>query len=283
MKNIRKTHILIDHLINYYSQFYISRNIWIHSQFLKILQSNEITLYRKVIDISCLITQLERKDMSLYDKSKIPNDRKIDEILDYYRNFNPYDELSDFKNIFCCKSWILINIIYDNCKKFINIKETFSIITYLIGEKKIQIKKIELLNLDKIDYLFLILKCLIDNNETLDDKVKKYITYSKNLFYYRLKKKDKLYRINLLFYCFYICITKNVKHQKVLYKRNDKTLSNQNYLYIIFNRDISMIKSTQDLKNKKKSENNSYFKNIDIDYIPDSINMEDKLIIEKLK
>lgn len=283
MKNIRRTHILIDHLINYYSEFYISRNIWIHTELLKILQSHEIRLYQKIIDISFLITQLERKNISLYDKSKIPNERKIDEILDYYKNFNEYEELCDFKNVFYDKSWTLIHIIYDNCKKSINIKETFSIITYLIGEKKIQIRKIELLNLDKVDYLFLILKCFIDNNDTIDEKIKRYITCSKNLFYYRLKKKDKIYRINLLFYCFYICITKNVKHQKILYKRKDKKTSlNQNYLYIIFYRDISMIRSTQDLKNKKKLENNLYLKNIDIDSIPDSPDTQDKIIIEKL-
>jgi hypothetical protein len=70
--------------------------------------------------------------------------------------------------------------------------------------------------MDIIDFIFLICVWYGDNPHCIPE-LRTYILATKDIFYYKLKKKDKHMRINMLFYLIYVIIEKRVRNQQVDY------------------------------------------------------------------
>jgi hypothetical protein len=107
---------------------------------------------------------------------------------------------------------------------------------------------------DIIDFMFLLCVWYSENTACNKD-IKIYINNVKDIFYYRLKKKDKLTRINLLFYLVFVIINKNVRYQEIDYEGVNNVFDDN------VQEDISQennTKSSSTKKNKKdKHERNT--------------------------
>ena len=107
---------------------------------------------------------------------------------------------------------------------------------------------------DMIDLLSIIIMKYLENNRIAED-VKEYISICKDLFYYRAKSKNKLERINLLFYSIYVLVKRQTRFQQIEYKVKESNFKKSahkptDYLYVLIPVDtniMSLIKNERDL------------------------------------
>lgn len=112
----------------------------------------------------------------------------------------------------------LLCILYDSFIYSVNPKEAlqydFIIMRYFLSiTPKIYLQPSNLKQkMDIIDIVFLLCMIYVEK-DAMDDDLKEYVKCMKDLFYYKLKKKDKKQRVNILFFIIYVIIHKNVSRQ----------------------------------------------------------------------
>lgn len=111
------------------------------------------------------------------------------------------------------------NILYNNINDAQDAKQSISIAHYLMSKPINRTKDID--NYDCIFVFLIQLMSII----TLRSKVKKYIECCKDIFYYRLKKKDKFHRKNLILYAVYVLVSRKVSYKQI-------SNSSHDYLFI---------------------------------------------------
>ena len=155
-------------IIDIYSEYYVTRNLWLLEELTKNIKTKTFKY------ISKLLLLTEPKEIITSDITDISfilesNIFKINSI-------NEYTECSGIFKI------LVFNLIHRTC-----MRESFIIIKFLLNTKDFKM------------ILDIILK-----TPSLNVYQLKYIELSKELFNMNLKIKNKLNRINILFYCVYI-------------------------------------------------------------------------------
>lgn len=143
----------------------------------------------------------------------------------YNATSTEFPEIVQFKHVLSDEIYNLITILYDVFLYSVESKAAtqncFFIIRYLITLVPKQYLAAGCtskgVNMDMMDFLFL--TCMLfTNNPHCSPDVTTYITTCKDIFYYKARKKDKLKRVNLIFYCAHIIINKKVTNIPVDYE-----------------------------------------------------------------
>jgi hypothetical protein len=239
-------HFLCDHVL--------TNNIWTlktvkdYLEKIETCKSNEKEKLTKLL--YSLLHLLGNSDKGIYT-FYYPNEKGdmfADDIknIRYYSNVNDNEDLSPIQSIVTEEVYTLLNILYDCFLYSVESKESlqkcFIIIRYLLTltpKHYIQgnTKKI---TTDVIDFIFILCVWYSNNNQCPKD-ISLYVNHIKDIFYYRLKKKDKLLRINILFYLIHVLINKKVIYQEIDYEgiNNDESI------------EIQECTDTEDLKKQK--------------------------------
>jgi hypothetical protein len=240
-----KTNNILSFLINLYSEKYISKNIWVLKELhenISLIENKSAPIEELLCNISVLISLNNKKSVHIY---KSVDYNEIKEIL-FTSSYINFENINEFKNVFVDETYDLLNILYGNLSTRKNINKTFIIINYLINCTKKKLFKSKTI-IDIIDYIFIILI----KKEFICD----YVMILKDLFYYRCKKADKLLRINMLYYCVFVIINKQITDQVIDYKNNVvKEPTNYDYLYIKFNLDKDYVNQINMEKSQYKPE-----------------------------
>jgi hypothetical protein len=130
------------------------------------------------------------------------------------------NDLSQLQPVLSEECYSLLTIMYDcflySVESKANIQKCFLIMRYLLtlSPRHYIQGTTKGVSMDIIDFVFLI--CVwYSNTPQCTEELKSYITVAKDIFYYKLKKKDKLLRINILFYMIYVIINKKVRNQEI--------------------------------------------------------------------
>lgn len=249
-----KKNEIVSFLINLYCNNYINKNLWVLKELHKNIAETECkscNIIEILSNIAVLISLNNIKSINIYTK-ELPD---IKDIL-FTSNYIEFEELDQFKTIFREDTCVLFNIMCGNIKMSKNLNETFIIVRYLLNSKNKQLYKTKTA-IDTIDYIFLLLLKLIK-----DEKIEEYAMICKDLFYYRIKKKDKYNRINLLFYMIFVMIKHNISEQEIDYKMIKKENS-YDYLFVKFNYDKKSSNEITYDKMKYRCDNNK-FKDISV-------------------
>lgn len=216
-------HFLCDHVL--------TNNIWTfktvkdYLEKIETCKNNEKDKLTKLI--YSLLHLLGNSDKGIYT-FYYPNEKSnmfSDDIknIRYYSKSHNNEDLSQIQSIVTDEVYTLLNILYDCFLYSVESKESlqkcFIIIRYLLTltpRNYIQgtTKKI---TTDIIDFIF-ILCVWYSNSKQCPQDISLYINHIKDIFYYRLKKKDKLIRINILFYLIHVINNKKVIHQEIDYE-----------------------------------------------------------------
>lgn len=216
-------HFLCDHVL--------TNNVWILERVKYYLEKIEsckpIEKERLIKLIYSLLHLLGNSDKGIYT-FYYPNEKSDlfqEEIknIRYYSTFHEHGEVVSLQSILTEEVYTLFNVLYESFLYSVESKEAiqkcFLIIRYLLTLTPRQYiqgttKKI---TTDIIDFIFLL--CVwYGKNENCNKDIKVYINNVKDIFYYRLKKKDKLIRINSLFYLIFVIINKKVRYQEIDYE-----------------------------------------------------------------
>lgn len=299
LKVQNKKWMLVDFLINLYCRDYISRNIWILKEFDKIfeqLESNRNNVHF-IVNLASILCQLEKKPINLWNENVDVTLQDISLIQEDYRKVPNLLHSPDLKDS-NPKVWELLNIVYYNLidknpdaqARNRKINQIFTIIRFFLSNNQKIFKppgqnknSLGIIPLDSIDHLFLVIKHYIDNND-VEPGILDYIILSKNLFFYKIKKKYKKHRINIVFYCFYIIITQKTKNFKIQYDdfseqngdqypvtSNDKSpvpempQVNYDYMFVMLDIDPELVESAAQAKIEKKKYDTSVKKRIEMD------------------
>jgi hypothetical protein len=143
--------------------------------------------------------------------------------------------ISILKDILTEEVYTLLHILYETlifpASYEKSLKKCFIIIRYLlILPPRKYLKTTSSKNMDIPDFLFWI--CISYSNEgECSEKLKTYISLAKDIFYYKIKKKDKISRINIIFYVIHVILKRQIVNQPIDFEsclNNENTIATEN-------------------------------------------------------
>jgi hypothetical protein len=132
-----------------------------------------------------------------------------------------FNDITQLQDVVTEEVYKLFCILFDHLLYAVETKEilqqTFIILRYLFTLTPKQFLQNVACKMDMIDLVFLL--CIVySNNQLCSKDIACYIECMKDIFYYKLKKKDKKKRLNILFYIFHVLIKKHVYSQPIDYE-----------------------------------------------------------------
>lgn len=230
IEKVKKNDICI-YICHFFCDHVLTNNVWVlervkyYLEKIESCKSNEKEQLVKLL--YSLLHLLGNSDKGIYT-FYYPNEKSSmfqEEIknIRYYSTYHEHDELLQLQSILTEEVYVLFNVLYESFLYSVESKEAiqkcFLIIRYLLTLTPRQYiqgttKKI---TTDIIDFIFLL--CVwYSKNENCNKSINVYINNVKDIFYYRVKKKDKLIRINLLFYLIFVIINKKTRYQEIDYE-----------------------------------------------------------------
>lgn len=254
--NKNKT-IFIAFLINTYAKKYISNNIWFLLELMKLTDEadkskNRSDIFKEACNLLAINDQ-KSVDLLKYNKDELLKD--IERI--FYKTQREYADLVDLKEYLVNDIYLLVNVLYQNIAYGYDIHDCFSIAKYIIGKKNKDLLEVNIKDItDGIDLLFIIIIKYIESNRIPPD-IKSYVNTCKKMYYFSCRQKDRMERINLLFYALFVLIQRKVGYQEVQYKNLNAGSQKSNtcdYLFVLINYDTNLINQVQNDRNifKKK-------------------------------
>lgn len=226
-----KKHDICTYICHFVCDHVLTNNIWILQRvkcYLEKIESCKNNDKEQLIKlIYSLLHLLGNSDKGIYT-FYYPNEKHEmfqEDIknIRYYSSIDEHDELIPLQSILTEEVYTLFNVLYESFLYSVESKETiqkcFMIIRYLLtlSPKQYIQGTTKKITTDIIDFIFLLCVWYSKNSSCTNDIVA-YINYIKDIFYYRLKKKDKLIRINILFYLVFVIINKKVRYQEIDYE-----------------------------------------------------------------
>lgn len=229
---IVEQHVTKSNICSYVTHFFCAHaltcNIWVLEQIKRYFEliakcrvSDKTTLSHLCYGLFHLLANVEKKHFKFYDDSE----RKelfctdISNIIHTSQNGDNAD-ISQLKDILNPDVYKLLNIMYDAFlyNRSVNqLQQCFVILRYFITlQPRNYYAEGKKLSMDIFDFVFLI--CIAYSQNVSCPYTSKYISLTKDLFYYQLKKKDRSKRVNLLFFLFYVIIHKQIDHQEIDYE-----------------------------------------------------------------
>lgn len=215
-------HFVCDHVL--------SNNLWIYAKLKEYFQLIEVCkpsererLVKLMYAMLHLIGNAEKGTFTFY----FPNEKSAlftEDIknIRYTEGTKNIPEMSQLQSVLTEEAYTLLSIMYEaflySVASKANLQKCFIILRYfltLTPRHYIQ-GSTRGVTMDIIDFVFLICVWYGDSIHCTQD-LRQYISLVKDIFYYKLKKKDKLVRINMLFYLIYVVIEKRTINQMIDY------------------------------------------------------------------
>jgi hypothetical protein len=250
-------------IVNIFCTSYLSRNLWTLKEFASLVSyvencssKKDGCLAKSMNNLCRLLAALDVQECKFYRKGKsyIEERSKIDQIL--YSSHREFQELIEMKSGVQYEIYSLLNTLYYNFAHCCDLPNCFIILRHIITSSKKQVIQ-EKSYQDGIDVIFLVIMKYLETNRVPSD-VKEYITICKDLFFYRCKVKDRLDRVNVLFYAVYILMNRSTKFQEVEYKDKEVaqdaagststsgTDHRHEYLYVVTPKDPHLIRMVKE-------------------------------------
>lgn len=215
-------HFVCDHVL--------SNNVWVYAKFKEYLQHIEICkpserdrLVKLVYAMCHLVGNSDKGTFTFY----YPNEKTAlftEDIknIRYSNGTKDFPDLVQLQPILTEEAYTLLSIMYEaflySVESKANLQKCFVILRYFLtlSPRHYIQGTTRGVTMDIIDFVFLI--CVwYGNNPHCTQDLQQYISLVKDIFYYKLKKKDKILRINLLFYLIYVLIEKRTRNQVIDY------------------------------------------------------------------
>lgn len=208
----------------------LSNNVWFFETIKKHYEeleqcknTDKDTLTRISYNLFHLIACCEKKNYVFCDPQDKP-DMFRTHILNIMESSNVtvmHDELEQLQEFLHQEIYLLLNIIFDNMMYTVDIstvtQNCLLTVRYILTLPPRRLYKPDKkTNLDAPDIMF-ILFVVYGNHSSCPRHLTHYITLIKDLYYFKLRKKDKAKRANLIFYTLYAIISKSVYYQTLDY------------------------------------------------------------------
>jgi hypothetical protein len=222
---------LLTSIINIYcSTTYLNRNLWLLEKVAETLHEIENSSHKSsvIISLVCkLVTYI----------SKIPKREFIVpfENLQYllYSTISAHSQLTFMRDLVTEEGFSFFNVLFTNVRDSQDLQQSLAIVKNILTQNTSRTKE-----LDPYDCMFVFLLQLPTILE-LDNKINKYVTSCKDIFYYRLRKKDKPNRVNLIYFAVYVLLTRHVSYKALAGQ------STHDYLFITPRIDLKKAHSTE--------------------------------------
>jgi hypothetical protein len=170
-----------------------------------------------------LIGVLDKQNFIFYKEGERQNMFKND-ILHILVNSSKHTtgDIMQLEDILTEEAFSLMCILFDCFLYCVETKQVmqkmFIMLRYLLTlSPKQYLKNVGSCKMDITDFVFLV--CVMYSKHSLClTEIKDYILCLKDIFYYRLKKKNKQKRCNILFYIFHVIVNKKVINQPIDYE-----------------------------------------------------------------
>lgn len=231
-KSTNKWHMIGLILNLYCSETHLSRNLWLLSQITDTLEEIEDNAHRSqaIVESICklvaFIKKTPKKDFHITPKN-------TNFLLYHVENISP--AIGFMKDFVSEDAYKYYSILYENIKNNEDEITCLQITNTLLSLSQ---KSKEM---DQFDCMFFFMLKLLEILQ-LDPKMCKYINFCKDLFYYRYKKKDKMLRVNLVYYSIHVLVTKKVSYKPLM------TTNSHEYLFRPIEIDYRKIHEVQTLK-----------------------------------
>lgn len=205
----RNKHQLLGEILNAFcSGTYVSKNLWMLEHIVENLEKIEESAHRTqdIIDLICkmcgCMSRNKRKTL------EIPCQDTKHLLYGTPRRSDPFPSL---KPLFTDETYGYMVFVYENMKESRDATLNMAVVKNILYDEKAARSP---RSLDPYDCMFLF---LLEATELLpiEDSVKRYVMHCKDIFYYRLKKRDKPLRSSLIYYCVYVLTTKHVSYRAI--------------------------------------------------------------------
>jgi len=219
---------IITSIVNtYIYKTYLTRNVWMLTQISDLLQEVESNAGKsqKIVKSLCTLVSYIKMNKPLEFSISYDNHQNLEHLIYSLVSVSP--DIVFMRDYVDDTTYSYLGILYNNINSAVLVGPHQSL---AIVEKIISINSTR--ELDGYDIMFLFLLKLIEFKTDIDPKIKQYIELSKDIFYYRLRKKDRPIRVNIIYFSIYVLISKKVKNV-ALASNNATNSANTEYLNVI--------------------------------------------------
>jgi hypothetical protein len=215
---------LIVFIIDFISKFSLTNNLWLLSKIkeycnlIENVKRNDVQLlskyYFELLNLFKHIPKQKYIFRSEIDKKHI-TDADIEHVIHNINNTTTDEELASLSNVVHKDIYDKLSIFFSCITKTNsvsnqeNVRICFMLVRYFLTLQPKQYLQAKHSKLDIIDIMFLVI-VLFSESSHCSDSIKQYIQVSKDMFYYKVNKRKKIERINILFYIIYAVIFDDV-------------------------------------------------------------------------
>jgi hypothetical protein len=251
---------IITSIVNtYIHKTYLTRNVWMLTQISELLQEVETNAGKslKIVKSLCTLVSYIKMNKPLEFAISHDNQQNLDHLLYSLVSVSP--DIVFMRDYVDDTTYSYLGILYNNISASLPTNSTSLHASLSIVEKIISINSTR--ELDGYDIMFLFLLKVIEVKADIDSKIKQYIELSKDIFYYRLRKKDRPIRVNIIYFSIYVLISKKVKNT-ALAATNATNASNTEYLNVVPKIDHNQLNEMDYLRARNRVTCNTKTKNI---------------------
>jgi hypothetical protein len=251
---------IITSIVNtYIHKTYLTRNVWMLTQISELLQEVETNAGKslKIVKSLCTLVSYIKMNKPLEFAISHDNQQNLDHLLYSLVSVSP--DIVFMRDYVDDTTYSYLGILYNNISASLPTNSTSPHASLAIVEKIISINSTR--ELDGYDIMFLFLLKVIEVKADIDSKIKQYIELSKDIFYYRLRKKDRPIRVNIIYFSIYVLISKKVKNT-ALAATNATSSTNTEYLNVIPTIDHNQLNEMDYLRARNRVTCNTKTKNI---------------------
>jgi hypothetical protein len=211
---------LIARLIEIFSQKYISKNVWLIEEFYKIVchifmaKPKCESLLQHLANCMLLLKRVGRRKVDLRNVKGSVDD--VQRIIYRHDSSAPYN-LGDLQTKVNENVYSLVHFIYHSWLTGACYEDMLIALTHVCN-LPVKERKIDKDGTEISDYLWMRLVELATKlDDGRNDLIYKFTRIGKEMYYYKLTKKNSLERINLLYFCSLVMAQKDVRHEDVEY------------------------------------------------------------------
>lgn len=244
----RNKYQLLGEILNAFcSATYLSKNAWMLEHVVEFLSNIEDSAHKTqdIIDLICKMCEC----MSRNKKKTL--DIPCQETKHLLYNTPLSDPFPGIKDLFTETTYNYMVIMYQNMKESRDATLNMSIVKNILYDEKASRNP---RSLDPYDCMFLYLLEVLEMLP-IDNKVKQYVIHSKDIFYYRLKKRDKPLRSNLIYYSVFVLTTKHVSY---------KPVASHGHEYLFVEPRLDKKRSSEVERSRRLKDDRNSFKSVEV-------------------
>ena len=205
----RYKHQLLGEILNAFcSGTYVSKNLWMLENIVDNLQKIEESAHKTQDIIGLICKMCECMSRNKKKTLDVPCQDTKHLLYNIPRASDPFPSL---RELFTDETYAYTVFMYENMKESRDATLNMAVVKNILYDERAAKNP---RSLDPYDCMFLFFLEAIELLP-IEETVKRYVLHCKDIFYYRLKKRDKPLRSSLVYYSVYVLTTKNVSYRPV--------------------------------------------------------------------